>query len=397
MSSEKPSRGFTIIELLVVIAVIGVLVGLLLPATRSSREAARRMSCSNNIKQIGIGIHNYQSAYEQLPIQMTGTFDVASNSGGTSAPGNNRYRLSALVGLLPFIEQQATWDHVSSGFKRSQPGRYAPMGPAPWTRDFAPWQTEIPTLRCPSDPGVGLPAHGRTNIAVCLGDATHWMNTGATRWDRQTGAWVADRSEQIAASGRGTFIPRQTTRLRQITDGLSNTIMAGEIATDLGDADKRTSASLLNPWSTIHDNPTLCSVQIDSDRPQFWLTDGSDCPASIGASDQKRGYRWADGAGLYTGFNTILPPNRESCMAGGDSGIGMLTASSRHMGGSHVLMGDGAVVFMTDSVDCGDLTIGTVMRGGVGPRAPDGQSPYGLWGALGTRDQNDTIEEKLNQ
>lgn len=397
MNLKRQPVGLTIIELLVVIVIIGVIVGLLLPATRSSREAARRMSCSNNIKQIGIGFHAYHMAHEQLPMQMSGTFDVASNFGGTSPPGNNRYRLSALVALLPFIEQQTTWDFVSSGGKRSDPEHYAPMGPAPWTRDFAPWQTEIPTLRCPSDSGIGLPAHGRTNIAMCLGDATHWINTGATRWDQESSLWVADRGEQIAASGRGTFVPRQATRFRQILDGLSNTIMAGEIATDLGDRDMRTAASLSNPWSMIHDLPTLCANQIDSDRPKFWSDQDSNAPENLGGSDQKRGYRWADGAALYTGFNTILPPNRESCVAGGDSGIGMLATSSRHQGGSHILMGDGAVVFVTDSIECGDLDHGTVIRHGTGSRAPNSPSPYGLWGALGTKDRQETIEEQLNQ
>lgn len=381
--------GFTIIELLVLVAIVAVILGLMLPAVRSSGEAARRMSCSNNIKQIGLGLHNYHSAHGQLPMQMGGTFNPSSNSGGSAAPGNNRYRISALVPLLPFIEQQAIWETVSAG------DVYSPMGPAPWTREFEPWQTDIPVLRCPSDPGSGTPAHGRANLAFCLGDATDGLDTGPTRWDRRSGAWVTDRTDPIAASGRGIFIPRQSIRFRQILDGLSHTIMAAEIATDLGDRDKRTTGSLLNPWAVIHDTPNLCQDQVDADRPMFWSRDNG--PQSEGGADQKRGYRWADGVALYTGFNTILPPNRETCLAGDESGIGMLTASSRHLGGAHVLMGDGAVVFITDSIDAGDPSIGTVIQEGVGPRAPGSPSPYGLWGALGTRAQKDAIEESLDR
>ncbi|MCM2374522.1 DUF1559 domain-containing protein [Aporhodopirellula aestuarii] len=397
MGKSSARRGFTVVELFVVIVIIGVLVGLLLPATRGAKEAARRMSCSNNFKQIGLGLHNYHSAYDRLPMQMGGTYDPNSDSGGTSPPGNNRYRLSFLVGLLPFVESQSLWEQITTGEddqERDVP--FAAMGPAPWTRQFNPWQTEIPTFRCPSDPGLGLPSHGRTNYSACLGDATHWLNTGATRWDSESLTWVDDRKSQVEASGRGVFVPRAVTRFRDVLDGLANTIMAGEICTDLGDRDKRTSGSLLNSWAMIHDTPTLCRDQISSLRPQFWIPQNEpEAPAGIGSSNQRRGFRWADGAALYTGMNTILPPNSEVCLAGGDSGIGVLSSSSRHQGGTHVLMGDGAIKFITDSIESGNPDTGTVMFGGTGPREPGSFSPYGLWGKLGTRASAEEIETSL--
>ena len=108
--SSRNQRGFTLVELLVVIAIIGVLVGLLLPAVQAAREAARRMSCSNNFKQIGLAIHNYHSAYKQLPTQGSGT-GIGLNSPNWWQRGNDASKmcLSAFVGLTPFIEQQALW------------------------------------------------------------------------------------------------------------------------------------------------------------------------------------------------------------------------------------------------------------------------------------------------
>ena len=109
MNKQKRTGGFTLVELLVVIAIIGVLVGLLLPAVQAAREAARRMSCSNNYKQIGLAVHNYHSAYSQLPLHATGTDDVNGRDmwdrQGDNTTANRR--LSFLVGLLPFVEQQA--------------------------------------------------------------------------------------------------------------------------------------------------------------------------------------------------------------------------------------------------------------------------------------------------
>jgi len=298
---------------------------------------------------------------------------------------------------LPFLEQQALWDQIVDPTSRDKSlQHYAAMGPAPWTNSFTPWGTEIPILRCPSDPGRGLPAMGRTNYVGCIGDATHCLETGADRWNADLSEWVNDRTDELKASGRGMFVPRQTLQFRDVLDGLANTLMAGEIATDLGDSDSRTAGSMDNPWELIHDTPTLCVDQKDSQRPSFWSGVGSESgPSNIGAAEQKRGFRWADGAALYTSFNAILPPNRETCLAGDDSGIGMLTVSSRHQGGAHVLMGDGAVKFITDSIEAGDSSTGTVMLDGEGARAPDSISPYGLWGALGTRASRETIQEEL--
>ena len=169
--------------------------------------------------------------------------------------------------------------------------------------------------------------------------------------------------------------------------------MAGELATDLGDRDSRTQMNERVGTTEVQNNPLACRDELDPERPQFWLRD-----VNLRSRDNEgRGYRWANGNGVFSSINTILPPNSEVCVRFGPTGFGILPPSSRHQGGCHVLMADGAVVFITDSIEAGDSTIGTVRRNGVGPRAAGSISPYGLWGALGTKASREVIEEQLNQ
>ncbi|MEO1527946.1 MAG: DUF1559 domain-containing protein [Planctomycetota bacterium] len=404
-------RGFTLVELLVVIAIIGILVGLLLPAVQAAREAARRMSCSNNFKQIGLAIHNYHSAYKRLPMQAGGTFHEGSagNPGGQNITDNNRRRQSWLIGITPFIEQQALWETIANPFERDGTagltnGDYPAMGPRPWAGNYEPWLTQIPTLRCPSDPGEGLPAMARTNYAACIGDSTDWVNHGFWRW--QGGSWNQGHIAQANASNRGFFYNRKQMRFRDVLDGLSNTIACGEIATDLGDRDITTSPYYGIGWNTIHNNPSACAdngTLIDPERPRFWDPSVGNTNPGLRNNSWKRGFRWSDSVPVYTSFNCILPPNREVCMGGGgDFDVGSVPPSSRHQGGCHVLMGDGAVIFVTDSIEAGDsrhpvVRINTGINSTFPGSVAGSQSPYGLWGALGTRANRETIEEELNQ
>ena len=251
--------GFTLVELLVVIAIIGILVGLLLPAVQAAREAARRMSCSNNFKQVGLAIHNYHSAYKQLPIHGVGTGSpgapapfgsaAATTDWWTNYGHSNAWRLSALVGLTPFMEQQGLWDEISnrSFVNALDPNTplatpWPAMGPTVQFLEYRPWVTEVPTLRCPSDPGVGLPAQGRTNYAVCLGDSMEWSVRGPAQHQASAGGEKVVNSSWAArsnAADRGMFVPHRAMKFRDVLDGLSNTIAMAEILTDLGDRDTR--------------------------------------------------------------------------------------------------------------------------------------------------------------
>ncbi|MCC9603855.1 DUF1559 domain-containing protein [Stieleria sp. JC731] len=410
----KPVRtaGFTLVELLVVIAIIGILVGLLLPAVQAAREAARRMSCSNNFKQIGLALHNYHSAFKNLPAQAGGTFHATSNGnpGGTDFTDNNRRRLSWLVPLTPFMEQQGLWDKVRSAYDANGDGSldFPPNGPRPWATNYEPWMTQIPTLRCPSDPSVPPPGMARTNYAANIGDSTDWVNHGFWRWQNNT--WNQGHIANANASNRGFFYNRKYMKFRDVLDGLSNTIAAGEIANSLGDRDIRTDPYYGIGWNNIHgrggsSGPSSCvdANLIDPERPGFWDPSVGNTNPGLRNNNWKRGYRWCDSVPVYTSITTILPPNREVCMGGGgDFDTGVEPPSSRHQGGAHVLMGDGAVVFMTDSVEAGDPRHPVVQNHGATNSAypgssPGSKSPYGLWGALGTRASNEVVEEALNQ
>lgn len=406
MHHSKRRGGFTLVELLVVIAIIGVLVGLLLPAVQAAREAARRMSCSNNLKQVGLAAHNYHDAFKNFPKARGGTSLVhGSNDPQSREPapqggpfgGNNINNLSALVGLLPFAEQQGLWEQISNPFAVTDPPGtnlfFSAMGPNPdinltqqGTFRYDPWMTDLPTFRCPSDPGRGLPAQGRTNYGVCIGDALGFQNTGGVSQNGTPDTTAAPRAK---SSCRGMFYPRTFTKFRDILDGTSNTIMLGEFNTDLGDQHVTTQAISV---ATIVNNPSTCSNDVDPLRPSFWA------PAApfTGGVQNQRGYKWASGYAIMTCFTTISPPNSPVCSRGdGTWREGMYSTSSRHAGGAHVVMGDGAVKFITDSIDTGNQSAGNIWWNGGGARAPGSSSPYGLWGALGTRANREVIDEEI--
>ncbi len=405
MSTRRKS-GFTLVELLVVIAIIGVLIGLLLPAVQAAREAARRMSCSNNFKQIGLGMHNYHSAYKSLPVERGGTFRFGTNlQARTPVPpgapfgGNNFHNLSAFVPLLPFVEQQGLWEQISFPYAVKEPASavglfFSPMGPQVAMSlanhgnfQYDPWLTNIPTYRCPSDPGQGLPAQGRINYGVNMGDSIQFQNNGGRN---QTGMVARVRFTRMRSTCRGMFVPREEMKFRDTLDGLANTVMGGELNTDLGD--NHITTRVVEARGILHD-PTLCGVEKDPNRPTFWLPTADFASNNV---EVQRGYKWMNGMCVNTGITTILPPNREICSNGNNTfTIGIYGPSSRHTGGAHILMGDGAVIFITDSIEAGNSAHGNIIWNGTGTRAPGYESPYGLWGALGTRAIKEVIDEEL--
>lgn len=211
-------RGFTLVELLVVIAIIGVLVGLLLPAVQAAREAARRMQCSNNLKQLGLALHNYESTFKKLPpgwIASTGLMHTSGTT-GTGTNGWGSWGWPAFV--LPFIEQKNLYDALKVGDVDMRTALDTPAL-------LLIMQQKFPTFRCPSDVAPDLndkrPITGFANQArqIATSNYVGW-NSGAVGWIPGDTAAPQQR--------KGIMAMNSTTKFGEITDGLSNTIAVGE-------------------------------------------------------------------------------------------------------------------------------------------------------------------------
>jgi len=357
-----PSRlrrsAFTLIELLVVIAIIAVLVGLLLPAVQKVREAAARSQCQNSLKQLGIAIHGYEGATKVIPfregVHLGTTVPAGSPSG---APGPYGGRKSGLIDLLPHIEQgplsTAIFStNVSGGLT------FAPGGPEPWNGTYTPWQTKIPLILCPSDAPAPTSGSGRTNYVFCSGDSLDKITNNPT----DNGRGMFSRDTNATAKGGISF--------SQVKDGLSNTIAMSERIR----GDTQTPRSLTYSIAGTLTTPASCTVSYDSST-QTW--------ASGGTPQSWSGNRWADGGTCYAAFSTNAPPNSVQCaFNSGDQQPGVYPPSSYHTGGVNVLMGDGGVRFIRDGIDAGNQTATGINL--------VGKSPFGVWGALGTRSGGET-------
>jgi prepilin-type N-terminal cleavage/methylation domain-containing protein len=193
-SSSK--RGFTLIELLVVIAIIAILIALLLPAVQQAREAARRSQCRNNLKQLGLAMHNYHDVHNMFVMKSGGTDNGVSEQ-------TNRNRRSGMVGLLPYLDQAPLYQQIEGG----SPPEPLPGGPCGWC-SWGPWNVILPVMLCPSDSRQVV--HRHHNYMFSVGDQMRNMNSNF---------WAA----------RGVFGGRhRCIGIHEITDGTSNTVMLGE-------------------------------------------------------------------------------------------------------------------------------------------------------------------------
>jgi len=330
----RRQRGFTLVELLVVIAIIGVMVGLLLPAVQAAREAARRMSCSNNLKQLGLAFHNYHDTYRKLP---HGSSPLMGDYNGTFVTANSNWHgYSPHTMILPFIEQQSLFDQFTFTSAHSSNTIAPPAAIAPL--ELA--RNQISGFLCPSDkdfPDAGR--RGWVNYAVNFGSNTGW------------------RGDIINANGM--FVLNFTRNFKDVLDGLSNTIMIGEYVKgdnnstvfDLRNGDVVRSQPF-GPMPTVFRLTNGVASPTQAELEAY----GAQCLGGTGNHISGAGNRWSAPGQYLTAFNTLAPPNWRfpACMSGGGGAgdsQGLFPARSRHAGGVQVTLGDASVRFMTDSVN----------------------------------------------
>lgn len=301
-------RAFTLIELLVVIAIIAVLIGLLLPVVQKVREAAARIKCANNLKQIGLSVHGYHDAHNGVPPQAT--YTIGSNFSG--------YSIHARI--LPYIEQSSLYGRVNFAVGyAAQP-------------DIC--KTPIPLYRCPSDPKEGTRFDG--GVEFC-----------PTNYGFGIGTWLG--LDQITATGGdGAFGYNLRHRFEQISDGLSNTVAAADVKS-------------LVPALLDGNNPSAMNVPPPNTPAEVVAYGGTFDPDYCHT-------QWVTGRTLQSGLTTTFPPNTKVLYSTGGQtydvdftsarvGPGtpphtyrVVTARSYHTGGVNALFMDGSVHFMTDSI-----------------------------------------------
>jgi prepilin-type N-terminal cleavage/methylation domain-containing protein/prepilin-type processing-associated H-X9-DG protein len=346
--------GFTLVELLVVIAIIAVLIGLLLPAVQKVREAANRSRCQNNLKQWGLALHNHYDSRQVLPPMGGGgsnTTRATDGSGGT---------LSGFIPLLPYAEQDNLWQTLQTVWTTGTP-------PVPWDSNTTPaYKADLPLFRCPSSPQskITYPTAGGIgfrNYRFCMGDSI-----------------ASTIGSGFLSDTRGMFGTYSRVRIADVLDGLSNTITMSERDSGTGaingtvrDKLGRTAKSVAG----LAGNPSLCAATASGNQ---YLT-------TQAVVNWPAGMLWPAGMPYYAGFNTVLPPNSASCSGGADDEFpGVYSATSQHPGGVNCVMGDGSVRFVNDNINAGNSAAAEVSSGA---------SPYGVWGALGTKAGGESVSE----
>ena len=302
----------TLVELLVVVAIVGLLVAMLLPAVQSSREAARRSSCANNLRQVGIATHSHESALKRFP-----PGSVAKEYPDSTSTAWTFYRWSALAMLSPYLENTVAYNMLDL----SKPLYSITLSVTP--ENVAGSQLMVPTFLCPSDRGVRVhPGFGPTNYAACAGSGE--------------GGGTPEETD-------GIFYVNSRTRAVEISDGTSHTIAASESTLGASGANNR---SVADAYKFVFAAPLTTAA---CDRPLNWNY------------QDPRGFAWVSGEYRCALYNHFMPPNSTThdCISnrmGGDPAtkwvpFGWRAARSRHPGGVNVLMADGAGQFVEDGVD----------------------------------------------
>ncbi|QDV68829.1 Type II secretion system protein G precursor [Rosistilla carotiformis] len=292
------NRGFTLVELLVVIAIIGILVGLLLPAVQAAREAARRMQCSNQSKQLALALHNYHDTHRAFPAGLMNTISYW--------PGDPALGASARGGwfgpILPFVEQSAIYDAWMAEQQAGVRNLF-----------FSLRKEVIPSFNCPSDPGAGkVTTDGIAGNYLLCGGGYAWGNENTV-------------TDSTGKRPTGMFYTQSWIRMRDVIDGTSNTVLGSEI------------------------------ILVDD-------LEGTP-PAGCGSRDM-RGLYW-NHVHMGSLVLTARPPNstagdimswggrstRHAPLASCSNNGGIVTPRSHHPGGVQVMLADGSVRFVAETID----------------------------------------------
>ena len=308
---SKSRTGFTLIELLVVIAIIGALVGLLLPAVQLAREAARRSQCQNNLKQLGLAVHNYSSTYGNLPSSVR-------PAGLTSLP-----RIAGLTFLLPFLEQQNFYKNYNQTKNWSDPLNASVV------------QTIIPSFICPSstDP---------TRLDGVPELAGSWAPNVAAPTDYSPTIGVDQRLKDhnlVDESGPGILIKNGNPRLADVTDGLSNTVLYAESAGR---------PFLYQRGKRVGDVAASPSVRVNGGG---WSRPASDFSVDGATEDGTQVGAQSDSDVLFAVNRTngyAIPPTTFPDAYYGSEGTGEVYAF--HPGGANVALGDGSVRLINENI-----------------------------------------------
>ncbi|MBQ8285882.1 MAG: DUF1559 domain-containing protein, partial [Thermoguttaceae bacterium] len=352
-------RGFTLVELLTLVAVACLLLNLLLPAVLSSRDKSRRSKCANNLKQLALAAQNYHDVNGALP------------AGQDACNLGYGFRVS----LLPYLEQFGLYQGVMyEGFEKGV--RFADL-------DAEVKTAQIDVNACPADPGASRIVGGfrPASYVACYGD----FCPNVAPYDAASPrSWVRSR---------GAIAPKTWTNLAVITDGTANTALFSETVVAVPGASTIKNGVATGTSSVFGAGFVLNSCMRPGFKPQVCLTyaDGANYRPDV-AVYQARGSRWGDGRDVFSAFSTILPPNSPNCSLGGVGDAGgnpqLLSATSHHRGGVNVALVDGSVRFVSETIDCGNLTGSTIgVNAGL---CSYGKSPFGVWGALGSCNGGET-------